>query len=114
MANWTVRLYETSDGERVVAAELRALGHTATTKIIHAAARLMVDGTSATEPLVKHLGGDLWELRPDRYRVLYFAMIGQRFVFLRAFQKKTPKTPRGEIVTALKRMYDYRARHGGG
>ena len=63
---------------------------------------------------MKHVEGKIWELRPDRYRVLYFATSGQRFVFLRAFIKSTRKTPAGHIEMAQRRMADYEARRGGG
>ncbi len=59
-------------------------------------------------PYARHLKGKLWELRISSgrltYRVLYFARAGRRFVLLHIFRKKTQKTPRREIDTALRRM----------
>ena len=59
-------------------------------------------------PYARHLKGKLWELRISSgrlgYQVLCFARAGRRFVLLRVFRKKTQKTPRREIDTALRRM----------
>ena len=114
MADWGVLLYEAADGERVVLEEIQALGHDASTDIIRAARKLCLAGLELRAPLVKPIEGKIWELRPDRYRVLYFATMGQRFILLRAFIKKTSKTPKGHIAMARRRMDDYLARHGGG
>jgi phage-related protein len=56
---------------------------------------------------MKHLGGKLWELRLNGRdgiaRALYVTSIGRRVVVVRAFRKKTQKTPRAEIEIALRR-----------
>jgi phage-related protein len=56
---------------------------------------------------VKHLEGKLWELRltgrDGIARALYVTAIGRRVVVVRAFMKKTQKTPRAEIELALRR-----------
>jgi len=60
------------------------------------------------EPYVKHLQGPLWEMRlkgrDGIARALYVTAIGRRLVVVRAFVKKTQKTPRREIELALKRV----------
>jgi phage-related protein len=60
------------------------------------------------EPHVKHLEGKLWEMRMTGRdgiaRALYFATQGRRLIVVRAFVKKTQKTPRREIELALRRM----------
>lgn len=62
---------------------------------------------SLGEPHVKHLEGKLWELRltgrDGIARALYVTAIGRRVVVVRAFIKKTQKTPRSEIELALRR-----------
>ena len=62
---------------------------------------------SLNEPHVKHLEGKLWELRltgrDGIARALYVTAIGRRVVVVRAFVKKTQKTPRAEIELALRR-----------
>ena len=59
------------------------------------------------EPYVKHLQGKLWEMRmigrDGIARAIYVTAISQRVVIVRAFRKKTQKTPRSEIELALKR-----------
>lgn len=59
------------------------------------------------EPHVKHLEGQLWEMRVSGKsgiaRAVYVTAIGKRVVIVRVFVKKTQKTPRPEIVLALKR-----------
>ena len=46
---------------------------------------------------MKHLEGDIWELRPLRDRILFAAWVGDSFVLLHHFVKKTQKTPQREI-----------------
>lgn len=59
------------------------------------------------EPHVKHLEDKLWEMRltgrAGISRALYITAVGKRVVVLRAFVKKTQKTPRAEIELALRR-----------
>lgn len=67
-------------------------------------------GTRIGEPYVKHLDGDIWELRPIRNRILFFAYDGENFVLLSHFVKKTQKTPKSEIDKAKSLMKDYLGR----
>ena len=59
------------------------------------------------EPYVKHLEGPVWEMRMKGRdgiaRAAYVAATGQRVVVVHVFAKKTQKTPRREIQTALRR-----------
>jgi phage-related protein len=59
------------------------------------------------EPHIKHIEGRLWEIRligrDGIARALYVTASGKRVVIVRAFVKKTQKTPRKEILIALKR-----------
>ena len=59
------------------------------------------------EPYVKHLEGPLWEMRMKGRsgiaRACYVTAVGKRVVVVHVFTKKTQKTPRREIITALKR-----------
>jgi phage-related protein len=59
------------------------------------------------EPHVRHIRGRLWEIRlkgkAGIARALYVTAKEQRVVILRAFIKKTEKTPAGEIDLALQR-----------
>jgi phage-related protein len=62
------------------------------------------------EPHVKHLEGDLWEMRMTGRdgisRAIYVTERDKRVIVLRVFIKKTEKTPRREIQTALERRKD--------
>ena len=59
-------------------------------------------------PHVDHLEHKLWEIRmhgqDGQSRAIYFAAQGQRLIVVRAFIKKTQKTPRREIEIAYARM----------
>ena len=59
---------------------------------------------SLSEPHVKHLEGKRWELRltgrDGIARALYVTALVRRVVVVRAFVKKTQKTPRSEIELA--------------
>jgi phage-related protein len=59
------------------------------------------------EPQVKHLEGNIWEMRMTGRdgiaRALYVTAIGRRVVVLRVFVKKTQKTPNSEIEIAKRR-----------
>ena len=61
---------------------------------------------------VKHLEGKLWELRVTGRdgiaRAIYVTAIGRRVVILRAFVKKTQKTPVRELELARQRAKDVR------
>ena len=60
------------------------------------------------EPHVRHLDGKLWEIRakaPEGIgRAIYLARSGRRIVILHAFAKKTQKTPKRHLDTAIERM----------
>lgn len=63
-------------------------------------------GTQAGEPYIKHLDGEIWELRPLRDRILFVGYIGGSYVLLHQFMKKTQKTPAREIEKAKREYAD--------
>ena len=65
---------------------------------------LSVYGTTAGEPYMKHIEGDIWELRPLRDRVLFIGWADNSFVLLHHFMKQTQKTPQREIEQAKRNM----------
>jgi len=67
-------------------------------------------GTQAREPYVKHIEGEIWELRPIRDRILFAAWDGKSFILLHHFMKKTQKTPQREIDKAKRNLVDYTER----
>ena len=68
---------------------------------------LQTYGNTVGEPYMKHLDGDIWELRPLKDRVLFAGVIGGRYVLLHQFVKKTQKTPKREIERAKKELADF-------
>ena len=73
---------------------------------------LRVYGTQAGERYLKHLDGEIWELRPIRDRILFAAIVGRRFLLLHYFMKRTGKTPSREIEQAKRELTDYLEREG--
>jgi phage-related protein len=71
---------------------------------------LREEGKGAGEPYVKHLDGEIWELRPLRDRILFAAWDGQSFILLHQFIKKTQKTPDREIKQAKRELADIKER----
>ena len=67
-------------------------------------------GFTAGEPYMKHLDGDIWELRPLKERILFFFWDGNAFILLNYFTKSTQKTPKREIDKAKRLMYDFKER----
>lgn len=59
------------------------------------------------EPYVKHLEGPVWEMRMKGRdgiaRAAYVTAKGRRIVIVHVFAKKTQKTPRRDLETALRR-----------
>ena len=67
---------------------------------------LQADGVQIGEPYIKHLKGDIWELRPIKDRILFAAWDGQSFILLHHFVKKTQRTPPQEINQAVRNLAD--------
>lgn len=67
-------------------------------------------GTRVGEPFVKHISGEIWELRPLRNRILFFYYDGEQIILLTHFIKKTQKTPKREITKAETLIKDYKER----
>lgn len=68
-------------------------------------------GTAAGEPYLKHLEGDIWELRPLRDRILFVGWDNDAYVLLHYFMKKTQKTPKREIEKAKRELQELRRNH---
>jgi phage-related protein len=69
-------------------------------------------GTRIGQPVVKHIDGNLWELRPLANRIFFFYWKDNKFVLLHHFIKKTQKTPPREIEQARSKLKDFIERHG--
>jgi phage-related protein len=96
-----------------VAAEVEALPDDMRARIARFIAIIKETGLpSLPRDSVKHLEDKLWELRVTGRdgisRAIYMTASGQRVVILRAFVKKTQKTPRREIEIARQRAKEVR------
>ena len=80
------------------------------TKIRDYVKALSCYGTQIGEPYVKHLEGDIWELRPLRDRIFFVAWHNGSYVLLHHFMKKTQKTPTREIEQAKRELEDLKER----
>ena len=69
-------------------------------------------GTRIGQPIVKHIEGSIWELRPLSNRIFFFYWKDNKFVMLHHFIKKTRKTPIREIVSAKVKLKDFIERFG--
>lgn len=67
-------------------------------------------GLKIGEPYIKHLEGDLWELRLLRDRIIFVTWEENTLVLLHQFMKSTRKTPRREIEKARREIEILRKR----
>jgi phage-related protein len=100
---WTVETLNAT-----VDAELAALPADIRARFVRIAELIGVVGLpNVREPHVKHIRGPIWEIRLQGKagiaRALYVTASAKRVVVLRAFAKKTQRTPAGEIDLALQR-----------
>jgi phage-related protein len=111
-----VEFYENRHGEQPVKQVLIELRDKAQTskdariqyrKILTYIRALEAYGTRVGEPQVKHIDGNLWELRPLAHRIFFFYWRDDKFILLHHFIKKTRKTPPKEIEQATQNMKDF-------
>lgn len=67
-------------------------------------------GLQLREPYIKHIDGEIWELRPLSDRIFFVGWMGGSFVLLHHFPKKTQKTPPREIDQAKREFADLKER----
>lgn len=82
------------------------------TKIREYVKALAINGTYLPENYVKHLDGEIWELRPINDRILFAGWSDGAFVLLHSFVKKSQKTPQREIERAKRALADFKEREG--
>lgn len=115
-SDWTTEFYIDPNGNSPVEEFLDGLDLKTRARFRWSMEQLRVRNFQAREPLVRHLEGDLWELREESqsniYRMIYFFFTGRRIVFLHGFQKKSQKMPRRELDLARRRYSDFLAREG--
>jgi phage-related protein len=117
-AGWTIVFYVDENGRSPVKEFLGGLDRTTQRRFAWSIEQLRVRNVQARFPLVRHVEGDLWELREESstniFRVFYFFFSGQRIVLLHGFQKKTQRAPRREIEVAFARLHSWMEQAGGG
>lgn len=110
-SQWTIEFYLETTGTSPVEEFLDSLDLKTRARFRWSMEQLRVRNVRAREPLVRHLEGDLWELREESqtniYRIIYFFFTGRRIVLLHGFQKKSQKTPRKELDLAKRRYGDF-------
>src|SRR4030042_3351851 len=69
-------------------------------------------GGRLDEPYSRYIRSGIRELRIEfarnRHRIFYITIEGKKIILLHAFLKKTPRTPKKEIIRALNNFEDYR------
>ena len=73
---------------------------------------LSQEGLKLSEPYIKKIDKEIWELRPLRDRILFASWRDNKFVLLSIFMKQTQKTPKREIEKAKRFLEDYKKRSG--
>ena len=108
---YNIYFFEDSKGNKPVRDFIRDLGkHTDKAsrvrlhKIQDYIKALREYGKGAGQPYIKPLDGDIWEMRPTSDRILFAAWLGDGFVLLHHFVKKTRKTPKSEIEQAKRNL----------
>lgn len=113
-----IHFYKTADGKAPVTEYMSELASRTDkdsriklNKIRDHIKALSVYGTAIGAPKVKHLEGDIWELRPLRDRILFVAWVDGGYVLLHPFMKQTQKTPPREIEQAKREFADWKERN---
>ena len=111
----TIEFYSTADGKEPLQEFFDHLPEKHLAKVFREIDLLAEFGSALKEPYVKHISGDIWELRirfsNNISRIFYFTWKNETIVLLHGFGKKTQKTPAAEIKLAQKRMDDFKSRH---
>ncbi|KKS33103.1 MAG: hypothetical protein UU93_C0002G0031 [Candidatus Amesbacteria bacterium GW2011_GWA2_42_12] len=105
---WQTDFYTSTSGKSPVIEFIRDLQKIEKAKITNCIDLLTNHGPNLHEPHSKKLSGykNLFELRTSGnspIRLIYY-QVGQKYIILHGFIKKTNKTPRKEIQTALNRI----------
>lgn len=114
---YEVEIYEDKEGNSELKDWLRELKHRkdrgikdsriTLNQIHYCIERIKSEGTYAPGDIAKHIIEDIWELRPDQYRVMFFQVKDGRLILLSYFRKETQKTPTREIKKAMQLRDDW-------
>ena len=86
--------------------EIRSLERKENSRVIKLIELFRDYGFGLTEPYLKKLTANLWELRSGRWRLL-FGIVKSEAIIVNIFLKKTQKTPKKEIELAIQRLKEY-------
>lgn len=113
---YNIDFYQTAQGDSEVLQFLNVLlqraAHNKDSRIQYQQAvryiqLLEENGTNLPTTIVKHIEGEIYELRPGNNRIFFFGVDGDTFILLHHFRKKTRKTPKREILRAQAEISDY-------
>ena len=121
---YEIKFYKTENGRKPVEEFIKSLQKNQSAKVLKDIKLLKEIGINLHYPYVDSIKGDkyngLMELRTKQsnniFRTFYFVIVKddetktEKAVLLHAIQKKTNKTPKKELDTALARMKDYKSR----
>lgn len=121
---YEIEFYKTQTGRVPVDEFIKSLQEKQVAKILQDITLLQKMGAALRFPYIDSIKGEkykgLMELRTKHasniFRTFYFVLVKdaktkkQKAVLLHAIQKKTEKTPKKELETALARMKDYKSR----
>ena len=68
-------------------------------------------GTRIGQPMVKHIEGDIWELRPLRNRIFFFYWKENKIVLLHYYIKKSQKMSNKEFEKAKRNLKEFLERN---
>ena len=103
--------YVDAQGQNPVLKDMGSLSLAEQQKILAYISLLEEKGEELRRPIADYVGDKLYELRPQKHRVLYFFMLKNSAVIVHVFRKKTAKLPEREKDIALKRMHDFLDRY---
>ena len=86
--------------------EIRSLEKKENSRVVKLIELFRDYGFDLTEPYLKKLTVNLWELRSGRWRLL-FGIVKSEAIIVNIFLKKTRKTPKKEIELAKQRLKEY-------
>lgn len=111
---FNVLLYEKDNGDCPVQDFLDSLDDKMAAKVYGMIELLEEYGPALRMPYSEHLQDGIFELRAkiasNITRVLYFFYVGKKIILTNGFVKKTQKTPKKELLIAIKYKNDYYSR----
>ena len=116
MSIYSIEYFEKNDGSMPAEEFILSQDFKMQAKIFRQLELLEMKGRDLREPYSKYLNDGIFELRTkqgnDVTRILYFFVINKKIILTNGFVKKTQKTPKHEIDTAIRYRNEYLERSG--